>query len=69
MTDVDPGLTHGVRLLHHLDEASFLQILDSFQFSKVVKGCSIELEGETRAVTRVFSIHQQLVNLLDQLHT
>ena len=22
MTDVDPGLTHGVRLLHHLDKAS-----------------------------------------------
>ena len=68
MTDVDPGLTHGVGLLHHLDEAPLLESLDSLKLGKVVQSSPIQLEGETGAVARVLPVHEQLVDLLDKLH-
>ena len=68
MTNVDPGLTHGVRLLHNLDEASLLESLDSLKLGKVIKSGPVELKGEACAMARVLPVHEQLVNLLDQLH-
>ena len=68
MANVDPGLAHRVRLLHHLDQAALLQPLHSLELGKVVQGVAVQLEGETGAVACVLPVHQQLVDLLDQLH-
>ena len=68
MTHMDAGFAHRVRFFDHLYQAALLQPLNSLELSKIVKSVAIELKREASAVAGVLPVHQQLVDLLHQLH-
>ena len=55
---VDPGLAHGVGLLHHLDQTPLLQPLDGLELCEVVERGAVQLQGEAGAVAGVLAVHQ-----------
>lgn len=68
MSDVNPGLPHRVRLLNNLNHGPLFEPFDIFQLGKIVERVPVQLERETRSVARIFSVHEQLVNFLHELH-
>ena len=54
--------------INKLDDASFLDTIDRLELAEVVQDTSVDLETETRAVTRFLLVHEHLMNLLYKLH-
>lgn len=50
-------------------QSAYLETNNGLELSKVIKLCVLKEEGEAGAVAGVLAVHEQVMDLLHQLHT